>query len=95
MAVGRRCAAGCESWPDTGKYNKCPVCGEPTTRFSNLSPLTQKEANIREFDLFYERWDEEHDPDRLAADAPDARGPFARVEDNRPARLVPASSASG
>jgi hypothetical protein len=95
MALGRRCDSGCESWPDTEKYAKCPVCGEKTKRFSNLEPLTQKEANAREFELFYERWDAEHDPSRLEADAPDARGPFARVEDNRPARLVPASSASG
>lgn len=95
MALGRRCDAGCESWPDTEKYKTCPVCGEQTTRFRNLEPLTQKEANAREFELFYERWDADHDPGRLDSDAPNAAGPFAHLEHPRPAGLVAASSASG
>ena len=80
MAWGRRCDVGCESWPDSDRYKTCPICNEEATRFSNLQPLTQEEANAREFELFYERWDGEHDPSRLAADAPDARGSFAPVE---------------
>lgn len=77
MALGRRCDTGCESWPDSDRYKTCPVCGEEATRFKNLQPLTQQEANQREFELYYERWNEQHDPARLAGDAPDARGRFA------------------
>ena len=91
MAVGRRCDVGCESWPDSDNYKTCPVCGEETTRFSNLKPLTQPEANAREFELFYERWDADRSPDRLAPDAPDARGVYASSEDRLDASPGPSS----
>lgn len=44
MAIGRRCSIGCESWPDEGIYAKCPRCGETTTRYSGLEPLSHAEA---------------------------------------------------
>lgn len=53
MAWGRRCDLGCESWPDDDRYVNCPVCGEPTTRFSNLRPLSPSEANHAEFEAHY------------------------------------------
>lgn len=59
MATGRRCDLGCESWPDEPIYKKCPTCGEPTKRFSNLTVLSPEEARSKllhtEFETFYER----------------------------------------
>lgn len=60
MAWGRRCELGCESWPDKAMYSKCPECGEPTTRYSNMSPLPDEEAESillhKQFEAYYERW---------------------------------------
>lgn len=53
MAWGRRCDMGCESWPDDKKYEKCPVCGQETTRFSNLRPLDNSEAAHAAFEAYY------------------------------------------
>ena len=59
MALGRRCDLGCESWPDEALYTRCPRCGNPTERFTNLSPLDSDEAasilSHIEFDRYYER----------------------------------------
>lgn len=59
MAWGRRCDLGCESWPDDVLYKRCPECGEPTTRYSNLRPMPRDEARSillhKEFDKFYEK----------------------------------------
>lgn len=57
MALGRRCELGCETWPDDNRYNKCPTCGEDTTRYKGVTPLEQDEANHAEFLAFYEEWD--------------------------------------
>jgi hypothetical protein len=84
MAWGRRCGMGCESWPDDNAYKVCPICGEKAPRYKNLEPLTPEEAAHAAFEHFYSKWDEDHDPGRLYADAPDARGKFAP----RPKRLV-------
>lgn len=58
--LGRRCDLGCESWPDEMIYSKCPVCGEPTTRFRNLTPLSDDEAQSKllhaQFEEFYTRY---------------------------------------
>lgn len=58
MAWGRRCAIGCESWPDELIYQKCPECGEPTERISNLSPIHPEEGRSilrhKAFERFYE-----------------------------------------
>jgi hypothetical protein len=55
---GRRCALGCESWPDESDYARCPQCGEPTSRYSDLYPLSSEEARSKklhiEFERFYE-----------------------------------------
>lgn len=75
--VGRRCDTGCASWPDDVRYATCPICGDKTTRYSNVNPMTQQEARHAEFEVFYADWDSSHDPKRLLADAPDARGPYA------------------
>lgn len=56
MAVGRRCEYGCESWPDSEQYAKCPLCGEPTTRYSNLSPVSDVEARELAFEAYYEAY---------------------------------------
>lgn len=60
MAWGRRCNPGCESWPDSDDYKRCPVCGETTTRFSNLRPLGDDEAaSLKahcEFEVMYRSW---------------------------------------
>ena len=60
MAWGRRCDPGCESWPDSDDYKRCPTCGEKTTRYSNLRPLDEGEAHSLkaqgEFKVFYEVW---------------------------------------
>lgn len=85
--LGRRCDQGCESWPDDDRYKFCFLCGEKTTRYSNLQPLTIEEANRVEFDLYYKRWDEQHPSARLAPDAPNAAGRFRSV-----AGLIAASS---
>lgn len=77
MAVGRRCEPGCESWPNLPRYKVCPVCGEDTTVYRGLSPLTSGEASAREFELYYASWDADHDPHRLDPTAPNAAGNFA------------------
>lgn len=65
MAIGRRCPQGCETWPDNEKYTTCPKCGEPTTRYSQVHPLTEDEAIQASFEAFYADWDATHDPRRL------------------------------
>src|SRR5688572_29136490 len=55
---GRRCAMGCESWPDDDAYDTCPMCGEVTTRYNNAYPIDANEAkykaNHARFEDFYE-----------------------------------------
>lgn len=57
---GRRCAVGCESWPDKDEYRTCPICGEATKAFNNLIPLPEDEAASKAahalFEDFYEEW---------------------------------------
>jgi hypothetical protein len=36
-------------------YSKCPKCGEKADRFSNLDPITEQEAAVIMFELYYER----------------------------------------
>lgn len=62
MAWARRCAIGCETWPDEILYKKCPVCGEETDRFSNAADyeiVSREEALSRkahaEFEEYYAR----------------------------------------
>jgi hypothetical protein len=59
MAWGRRCELGCESWPDKAIYNPCPTCGEQTTRYKNLTPLPDDEAQSIlshvQFERYYEK----------------------------------------
>lgn len=57
MAWGRRCTMGCESWPDSNDYQRCPICLEETVRYANLFPLPADEArsmvNHMTFDVYY------------------------------------------
>lgn len=53
---GRRCDLGCESWPDDDDYDTCPVCGEPTERFSNLRPLSDDDAKSMRLILNFEQY---------------------------------------
>lgn len=59
MAIGRRCALGCESWPDQALYSTCPLCGEKTRRSHGLKPLSVDDANSIllhiQFERYYER----------------------------------------
>lgn len=61
MAEGRRCAIGCETWPDEPLYSKCCVCGEDTrkVRGNSVTPLDPDEAESKklhyEFERYYER----------------------------------------
>lgn len=56
----RRCAIGCETWPDEMIFSRCSYCGEPTRRIGNLEPTVDREEATRVklyelFDEFYER----------------------------------------
>lgn len=57
--AGLRCDIGCESWPDMALFAKCPICGERTTRYTNLVPLPLDEAmslyKHAEFEKHYEK----------------------------------------
>lgn len=57
---GRRCDLGCESWPDELIYQKCPTCGEPTTRYTNLYPVSDEEGRSAIRRAAFERFYEEH-----------------------------------
>lgn len=50
---------GCEEWPDQMLYNKCPACGEQTSRFSNGDPIDEDVAKRllldTQFEAYYER----------------------------------------
>lgn len=54
MAQGRRCDTGCESWPDDDSYKRCPMCGDRTSRYSNLRPLDADEARSLKLTLEFE-----------------------------------------
>lgn len=57
--LGRRCDMGCETWPDKQIYAKCPQCGEPTTRYRDVYPLPDDEAETilvsEQFKAYYEK----------------------------------------
>lgn len=56
--LGRRCAIGCQTWPDHKQYALCPTCGERTRRFRGVSPLSEEEAqsikNHADFETYLE-----------------------------------------
>lgn len=62
--AGRRCAVGCESWPDDEQYNPCPRCGLPTKRYSNLLPLSDEEALSIANQIDFEDFLEQEWPDK-------------------------------
>lgn len=56
----RRCAMGCESWPDEPIFGTCSVCGEQTQRVRNINPTVSREyarsMKLHElFEKFYAR----------------------------------------
>lgn len=55
--IGRRCAMGCETWPDETEYLSCPICREPTKRYRGVDPMPGKEAksakNHGDFEHYY------------------------------------------
>jgi hypothetical protein len=57
--LGRRCDMGCGTWPDKTIYSKCPTCGEPTTRYKDVDPMPDDEAQAillaSQFEAFYEK----------------------------------------
>lgn len=57
---GRRCDVGCESWPDDDEYEVCPICGEDTTRYTNLTPISEDEAQTIKAYMFFEGYYEDH-----------------------------------
>ena len=96
MALGRRCDAGCESWPDEKQYATCPLCGEATTRFRNLQPLEPEEARQRVFDVFYEGWcfNKKQPTDGPLPNTPEESLFWAeRYPDGRPDAPAPAADA--
>jgi hypothetical protein len=59
----RRCSGCGIDWPDAWtEYRKCPQCGVPTDRLSNVTPLDADAALSMkrhfEFDQFFKDWDE-------------------------------------
>lgn len=57
---GRRCDIGCESWPDSDEYDVCPCCGEETTRYSNVLPIDEDDAQALKATLFFEGFYEDY-----------------------------------
>jgi hypothetical protein len=69
---GRRCAIGCESWPDDEEnYGICPICHEQTTRYSNLYPLSEEEAWTKKVSADFEDFYENVWPDLRPASNPE------------------------
>lgn len=58
--LGRRCAMGCETWPNTDDYLTCPKCGEPTRVGRDAVPLEPDVARGLLRQAQFERWLEEH-----------------------------------
>lgn len=60
------------NYPPQDKYKECPKCHETTSPGSNLRPIKKSEAESiasnAMFEEFYEKWDAEHDPERLVPD---------------------------
>jgi len=60
MPWGRRCELGCEDWPDTVAFARCPICDEATKRWNNLDPIDPDEAkealNNQNFQRYYEMY---------------------------------------
>lgn len=56
--LGRRCAMGCQSWPDDEAYATCPICEELTRLYRGINPLSEKDAaslaNKANFERYYE-----------------------------------------
>lgn len=66
MALGRRCAIGCLTWPDEkNKYGTCPVCGEKTTRYRGVTVADEDEINAALFEAHYREYDERMPASRL------------------------------
>lgn len=70
-----RCPICLTNWPQSDKYAVCPnpACeGESTSPISNVKALPKTEAKSlaahMKFDAFYEKWDDEHDSERLSTD---------------------------
>lgn len=70
----RRCSICSIDWPDSKEYKICPSCldEDGTDRCKDVTPMDAAEAkSLRlhlEFERFYEKWDREHDPERLVPD---------------------------
>lgn len=64
MEPGRRCAFGCESWPDDDEYNVCPKCGSETSRYRNLNPLSEEEARSIKLHIEFEEYYEQREQER-------------------------------
>lgn len=72
--TGRRCAIGCESWPDDDLYKECPQCGEPTERFTNLYPISKELAASKRNHILFEEFYENDWPEMRPAKNPEMRG---------------------
>jgi hypothetical protein len=67
----RRCAIGCESWPDDPIFTTCSVCGEPTTRIDKEPTIGFDEArSIKLHDLFEQFYERRCDTLGIPADGP-------------------------
>lgn len=68
------------NWPLDDTFKKCADCGEKTDPCANIDSMSMADAvslkaNL-DFERFYEKWDAEHDPERLV---PDLSLPSAEV----------------
>jgi len=84
MALGRRCGLGCETWPDDDKFKVCPECGEKTTRFKGVTPISEEEARPYLFEAFYEEWDVKMPDSRLQMTPEESLKWDALYPDGRP-----------
>lgn len=53
----RRCAIGCESWPDEAIFTTCVHCGEQTRRVNGAEPTIDREdARILKLHELFEQF---------------------------------------
>lgn len=71
----RRCGICAINWPDADDYQRCPACGDKTRRVGNASHTheSEEEARSARLHLEFERYWEERESARLAAERERAR----------------------
>lgn len=62
--TSKRCAIGCESWPNDAKFNTCPICGEATRVIDKEPTVTPQEAQSIQLRCFFEEYYEKRCAER-------------------------------